>query len=141
MRTCVTARPSSRLFTSGFTVFSRHSTSSAARPPAGGPPVSSPLRPRLEAVGVRKAMRSGTSTATVAHSVLDPFVLSVKTLGKQVKSGQTGFLVRLPGTEIAKIEVTQNFGDSPETEGSLVKVISGSLGKHDPNKLVIEEIK
>ena len=31
-------------------------------------------RPRLEAVGVRKAMRSGTSTATVAHSVLDPFV-------------------------------------------------------------------
>ena len=46
MRTCVTARPSSRLFTSGFTVFSRHSTSSAARPPAGGPPVSSPLRPR-----------------------------------------------------------------------------------------------
>ena len=67
--------------------------------------------------------------------------LSVKTLGKQVKSGQTGFLVRLPGTEIAKIEVTQNFGDSPETEGSLVKVISGSLGKHDPNKLVIEEIK
>ena len=69
MRTCVTARPSSRLFTSGFTVFSRHSTSSAARPP-----VSSPLRPRLEAVGVRKAVRSGTSTATVAHSVLDPFV-------------------------------------------------------------------
>ncbi len=74
MRTCVTARPSSRLFTSGFTIFSRHSTSSAARPPAGGPPVSSPLRPRLEAVGVRKAVRSGTSTATVAHSVLDPFV-------------------------------------------------------------------
>ena len=35
----------------------------------------------------------------------------------------------------------KNFGDSPETEGSLVKVISGSLGKHDPNKLVIEEIK
>ena len=70
MRTCVTARPSSRLFTSGFTVFSRHSTSSAARPPADGPPVSSPLR----AVGVRKAVRSATSTATVAHSVWDPFV-------------------------------------------------------------------
>lgn len=51
MRTCVTAWPSSRLFTSGFTIFSRHSTSSAARPPAGGPPVSSPLRPRLEARG------------------------------------------------------------------------------------------
>ncbi len=67
--------------------------------------------------------------------------LSVKTLGKQVKSAQTGFLVRLPGTEIAKIEVTQNFGDTPETEGSLVKVISGSLGKHNPNELVIEEVK
>ena len=67
--------------------------------------------------------------------------LSVKARGKKVKSAQTGFLVELPGTEIAQIKVIQNFGDSPETEGSLVKVISGSIAKHKASSLMIEEIK
>ena len=67
--------------------------------------------------------------------------LSVTVAGKKVKSQQTGFMIQLPGTEIAKIEVTQNFGDTPETEGSIVRVVEGTLGKHAISELKIQEIK
>lgn len=61
--------------------------------------------------------------------------------GKKVKSQQTGFLIQLPGKEIATIEVTQNFGDTPETEGSIVRVVKGSLGKYKISELQIKEVK
>lgn len=70
MRTCVTALPSSRLFTSGFTVFSRHSTSSAARPPAGGPPVSSQLRPRPEPCAVGHVEDRDGTVPRLGHASL-----------------------------------------------------------------------
>lgn len=66
--------------------------------------------------------------------------LAVLQEGKLVTSRQTGFKVRLPGTEVARIEVVSNFGDTPETEGSVVKVISGSLAGHKADTLVVEEI-
>ena len=58
-----------------------------------------------------------------------------------MKSQQTGFLIQLPGKEIATIEVTQNFGDTPETEGSIVRVVKGSLGKYKISELQIKEVK
>ena len=67
--------------------------------------------------------------------------LAVLEEGKLVKSQQTGFDIRLPGREIAQIEVISTFGDTPETEGSLVKVVKGSIAKHKADKLVVEEIK
>ena len=67
--------------------------------------------------------------------------LSVVVAGKKVKSQQTGFLIQLPGKEIATIEIVQNFGDTPETEGSIVKVVKGTLGKHSVSQLKIQEIK
>ena len=65
--------------------------------------------------------------------------LTVKTAGKQVKSRQTGFLVTLPGEEVAKIEVVSTFGDSESNEGSLVKIISGSLDGHSLKTLEVVE--
>lgn len=68
-------------------------------------------------------------------------MLSVTVAGKKVKSQQTGFLIQLPGKKIATIEVTQNFGDTPETEGSIVRVVKGSLGKYKISELQIKEVK
>lgn len=67
--------------------------------------------------------------------------LQVLTQGKKVKSPQTGFMIQLPGTPIATIQVVSNFGDTPQTEGSLVRITSGSLGGHKISELVIQEMK
>lgn len=67
--------------------------------------------------------------------------LVVKAMGKSVKSAQTGFNVQLPGQEIARIRVIQTFGDTAETEGSLVQLMSGSLAGQQVDKLIVEEIK
>lgn len=65
--------------------------------------------------------------------------LRVMTVGKKVKSRQTGFTVSLPGDEIAKVEVISTFGDNENNEGSVVRVISGSLDGHSLDKLEIVE--
>ena len=65
--------------------------------------------------------------------------LRVMTTGKTVHSKQTGFAVTLPGKEIARIQVVSVFGDSENNEGSMVKVISGSLKGHGVDKLEIVE--
>ena len=65
--------------------------------------------------------------------------LTVKTAGKQIKSPQTGFVVTLPGKEVATIEVVSTFGDSESSEDSLVKIISGSLDGYSPQTLEVVE--
>ncbi len=65
--------------------------------------------------------------------------LKVMTAGKKVKSRQTGFKVTLPGTEVARVKVVSTFGDSESNEGSVVKVISGSLDGHKFDKLEVVE--
>lgn len=65
--------------------------------------------------------------------------LTVKTAGKQIKSPQTGFVVTLPGKEVATIEVVSTFGDSESSEGSLVKIISGTLDGYSPQTLEVVE--
>ncbi len=53
--------------------------------------------------------------------------LSVETRGERVKSPQTGFMITLPGAEIARIQVESNFGDNETNEGSVAKLVSGKL--------------
>lgn len=65
--------------------------------------------------------------------------LKVITAGKQVKSRQTGFMVTLPGAEVATVEVVSTFGDSENNEGSLVKIISGTLDGHRLETLEVVE--
>ena len=67
--------------------------------------------------------------------------LRVVAPGKMVKSPQTGFMIPLPGKDVATVEVVQTFGDTPETEGSIVRVVNGSLGKYTVDQLKVEEVK
>ncbi|WP_263080255.1 CsgG/HfaB family protein [Endozoicomonas sp. Mp262] len=53
--------------------------------------------------------------------------LTVKQLGKQVKSAQTGFTITLPGKEVARIQIDSNFGETETTEGSVAHVVSGNI--------------
>lgn len=61
----------------------------------------------------------------------------VETQGKRVKSPQTGFEVTLPGQEVARVQVVSTFGDSETNEGSVVRVISGSIQGHKIEDLVV----
>ncbi|OED50534.1 curli production assembly protein CsgG [Endozoicomonas sp. (ex Bugula neritina AB1)] len=65
--------------------------------------------------------------------------LRVMAQGKKIKSRQTGFMVNLPGVEVAKVEVVSTFGDSENNEGSLVKIISGKLDGHNLETLEVIE--
>ncbi len=65
--------------------------------------------------------------------------LSVKTQGKQVKSKQTGFTITLPGKEVAKIKVLSSFGETENSEGSVVELVSGSIEGYPITSLEITE--
>jgi curli biogenesis system outer membrane secretion channel CsgG len=68
-------------------------------------------------------------------------VFDVLIEGKSIKNPQTNTMITLPGKKIATIEVVQTIGETPETEVSLTKLISGSLTihieKNDFSKLYI----
>lgn len=53
--------------------------------------------------------------------------LVVMKQGDQVKSGQTGMTITLPGTPIARIRVVALFGDDEANEGSIATITQGSL--------------
>lgn len=63
--------------------------------------------------------------------------LKVMRLGRTVKSAQSGFAIPLPPTEIATLEVVSFFGDSETTEGSIARVVSGSLPPGDASGLFV----
>lgn len=67
--------------------------------------------------------------------------LAVKTAGEQIKSPQTGFMIQVPGKEIARIKVVSTFGEDAETEGSVVEVVRGSIAGRKIADLVVEEVK
>lgn len=78
--------------------------------------------------GQRQGLRSGMK-------------LNVRAPGKTVKSAQTGFNVQLPGKIIAQVKVDSTFGDTAETEGSLVSVVSGSIAGYKASDLIVEQVK
>ncbi|RYG88902.1 MAG: curli production assembly protein CsgG [Alphaproteobacteria bacterium] len=66
--------------------------------------------------------------------------LQVETPGEIVTSGQSGLPITLPGAPVAQIELVSFFGDSPETEGAVARVIQGELPA-DITGLRVTEIK
>jgi len=66
--------------------------------------------------------------------------LAVVEEGKKVRNPQTGFMVTLPGREIARIKVNSFFGTSETDQGSTCSVISGSLDGVPIDKVVVSEI-
>jgi curli biogenesis system outer membrane secretion channel CsgG len=51
--------------------------------------------------------------------------------GEQIKSGQTGMIITLPGTPIGRLKIVAFFGDDETNEGSVATIIEGSLRGRD----------
>lgn len=63
---------------------------------------------------------------------------SVERQGDTVTSAQTGLPITLPGTSIALIEIISFFGDTPETQGSAARIVSGSIPSEIGGLRVVE---
>jgi len=72
-----------------------------------------------------------------AQGLRPNMLFSVQTIGKKIKSPQTGFDITLPGQEVAQVRIESNFGDTEATEGSVVSIVSGSLKDLKIDGLVI----
>jgi curli biogenesis system outer membrane secretion channel CsgG len=67
--------------------------------------------------------------------------LRVDTRGEVVTSGQTGLPITLPGSTVATIEVVSFFGDDPNAEGAITRIIGGRLPAADTKTLVVLEAR
>jgi curli biogenesis system outer membrane secretion channel CsgG len=54
-------------------------------------------------------------------------VLQVYAQGREIKNPQTGAMIRLPGRNVAQIEVVTSFGDDEFNEVSYVSLLSGEI--------------
>lgn len=66
-------------------------------------------------------------------------VFSVQTIGKKVKSPQTGFDITLPGKEVAQLRVDSLFGDTEVSEGASTSLVGGSLQGYSFDQLTVRE--
>lgn len=62
----------------------------------------------------------------------------VETPGEVITSAQSGLPITLPGTRIAEIEMVSFFGDTPESEGAIARVVQGSLPENTAGLRVTE---
>jgi curli biogenesis system outer membrane secretion channel CsgG len=62
---------------------------------------------------------------------------TVETKGRRIKSPQSGFEITLPGREVARVQVVSTFGTNETDEGSIVRVLSGSLEGHALSDLIV----
>lgn len=68
----------------------------------------------------------------------DRFV--VETPGEVIVSAQSGLPITLPGSQIAEIELVSFFGETPEAEGAIARLVSGNLPP-DTTGLRVMEIR
>lgn len=66
-------------------------------------------------------------------------LLVVEAPGALVTSGQTGLPIRLPGREVARVQVVSFFGDSSQGEGAVTRIVQGQLASADAKSLRIVE--
>jgi curli biogenesis system outer membrane secretion channel CsgG len=67
--------------------------------------------------------------------------LAVVQQGKPVLNRQTGLLMDLPGKEIARLQLLSFFGKSETDQGSVCKVVSGSLAGVSLDSVWVSEIQ
>ena len=65
--------------------------------------------------------------------------LVVEIAGETVTSGQSGLPITLPGQSIARLEVVSFFGDSPESQGTVARVVQGQISASGLEKLRVVE--
>lgn len=68
-------------------------------------------------------------------SVGDRLIVSAP--GKTIKSGSSGFDITLPSKPVATLEIVSLFGDSEMNEGSVTRLVDGSLSGLDFQSLVV----
>jgi curli biogenesis system outer membrane secretion channel CsgG len=61
--------------------------------------------------------------------------------GEKVKNPQTGFMVELPGKEVARLEVKSFFGSTETDEGSMCAIVSGNLAGLSIKDLYVTAIR
>jgi hypothetical protein len=66
-------------------------------------------------------------------------VLVAETAGETITSGQTGLPITLPGQAVARLEVVSFFGDSPEGQGTIARIVQGQLSAGALDKLRVVE--
>ena len=66
-------------------------------------------------------------------------MLSVLERGRTIKSGQSGFPIQLPATEIARVRVVSTFGTDDTNEGSVAEIVSGSVSSKGISNLIVRE--
>jgi len=66
-------------------------------------------------------------------------VFGVYQQGKSIKNPQTGMMIELPGSRIATIRVTSQFGSTYIDEGSQCEVLKGSLSGVDTSALFVKK--
>lgn len=72
-----------------------------------------------------------------AQGLRPGMLFSVQTLGEKIKSPQTGFVISLPGQEVAQLRIDSTFGDTEVTEGSVGSIVGGSLDGFKLEQVVV----
>lgn len=63
--------------------------------------------------------------------------LRVMQAGRSVKSAQSGMMMELPATEVARLQVVSSFGSGELGEGSVTRLLSGSIEGVPTDKLYV----
>jgi len=63
--------------------------------------------------------------------------LAIETIGRTIKSRQTGFDITLPGEVVGEVEIVSFFGDDDFSQGSVARIVGGNL----PGKMKFENLK
>lgn len=68
-------------------------------------------------------------------------ILAVELQGETITSGQTGLPIRLPGQQVARVEVVSFFGDGPEGEGTIARITQGQVPGGNLKALRVVEVR
>ena len=69
----------------------------------------------------------------------DQFGLEVR--GEAVTSGQSGLPLTLPGRSVGRLEIVSFFGDNPQAEGSIARLVRGQIPPGDLKALQVVEVR
>ncbi len=64
-------------------------------------------------------------------------LFSIQTAGERIKSPQTGLDITLPGREVAELRIDSTFGDTEVSEGSVGRIVTGSVQGYKFDQLVV----
>jgi curli biogenesis system outer membrane secretion channel CsgG len=67
--------------------------------------------------------------------------LGLEVRGETVVSGQSGLPVTLPGRTVGRLEIVSFFGDNPQAEGAIARVVQGQIPPGDLKMLQVVEAR